>query len=247
MTALFASALLGLAAAATPAPAAALPAGPWVVVQTDGARVRFAAPPVLRAGRWIGRMQGTGTLVSIPASRVDDRATRRANDPGAQAAKPAPRAVPTPRPYETPPLGERAKLKTSGEEASRILEGARKGTPAPRPSISAAPEEGTPPADDVPVDRHGRGEAWWRERGSAVREEIEEADRSLAEAQARLEAAESDYLGPSEGERNSWSLRVQAERDRVEAARREQRRAAAAWDDLQEEARKAGAFPGWLR
>jgi len=247
VTALFASALLGLAAVATPAPVAALPAGAWVVVQKDGARVSFAAPPVLRAGRWIGRMQGTGTLVSIPASRVDERATRRANAPDARADRPAPRAVPTPRPFETPPLGERARLKTSGEEASRILEGARKGTPAPRPSISAAPDEGTPPADDAPTDRYGRGEAWWRGRGAAVRGEIEEASRSLAEAEAWLEEAERSYLGPSEGERNSWSLRVQAARDRVDAARREQRRAAAAWDDLQEEARKAGAFPGWLR
>jgi hypothetical protein len=97
------------------------------------------------------------------------------------------------------------------------------------------------------VDRQGRGEQYWRERAGAAREDIRQAEQDLAVAQADLEAAERAYLGPSEGERNSFTIRIYEARDRVERARQDLRRANGRFEALQEEARKAGAFPGWLR
>jgi hypothetical protein len=192
-------------------------------------------------------MRGAGTLVSIPAARVDAGATARANAPGAELAAPAPRAAPTPRPFETPPLGDRARLKTSGEEASRALEGVRRGAPPPLPSPEKEAAGGAVPADAAPTDRQGRDEAYWRERAGVVRGEFEEAGQRLAVAEASLEAAERAFLGRSEAERNSFVLRIQEQRALVEEARQMYQRSSAAWDALQEEARKAGAFPGWLR
>jgi hypothetical protein len=219
--------------------------GSWVLVQTDGSRVVLAAPPEARGGRWVGRLEGTRTLVSIPASRVDAAATARANAPEKPADRPSPRFAPTPRPFETPPLGDRVKLKTAGNEARKVLEGARSGTPpsTPTPGASPVPE----PEETEPTDRAGRGESWWRDRAGAVRGELEEATRSLAQAEASLEAAERAYLGESEGERATFVIHVVEARERAERAREEHRRAAARLEALQEEARKAGAFPGWLR
>ena len=244
------SALVVLAAVAALAAAAPPPAPGWVVVQKDGTRVTFEAKPQAGSGKVVGRLLGSGTLVSIPAGRVDDAATVRANTPGAAPPAPAPpRAVPTPRPFETPPLGDRAKLKTTGEEASRVIEGARTGKPAPA-APSAGEEEAAAagrPAGGGPTDRLGRDEAWWRERAAVVRGDFEDAGQALAEAEARLEAAERAFLGTGRGERNSFVIRVNEERAAAERAREEYRRASAAWEALQEEARKSAAFPGWLR
>ncbi len=252
MTALGLALALALAAPATSAAGPATTAAvPWVVVQTDGARVAFERAPELRDGRWVGRMRGAGTLVSIPAARVDAAATARANAPGAEPAAPAPRVVPTPRPFETPALGDRAKLRTSGEEASRALAGVRKGTPgsapSPVPSPTGAAAAAEAPPESEPTDRHGRDEAYWRERAGVVRGEFEEAGQRLSVAEASLEEAERAFLGRSEAERNTFVLRIQEQRALVEEARQRYQAASGAWEALQEEARKSGAFPGWLR
>lgn len=243
--------LLALASVAALAAAAPPPEKGWIVVQKDGSRITFAGRPEVRSGKLVGKLVGSATLVSIPASRVDDEATRKANGPGAAAAAVAPTiTVPTPGPFATPPLGDRAKLKTSGEEASRLLESSKKGTPAPTPSSpgeAEAPGETAAASSSTPTDRQGRDEAWWRERAGVVRGDYEAAARSLAEAEARLEAAERAYLGVSQAERTTFVLRLDEERAAAERAREDYRRTSAAWEALQEEARKAGAFPGWLR
>jgi len=230
-----------LALAGAPAPAAA-GSTPWVVVRKDGARVTFAEPPARRGGRLVGRLAGAGTLVSIPEARVDDEATRRANRPG--AIPPRSKAKPTPKPWETPPLGDQVKLRRSAEEARRLLESVRGGTAA---APSATPAATDLPASTAPTDRFGRGEREWRERAAGAREEIESAAAELADAEAALEAAERAYLGETDAERTTFVVQVLEARRRAEAARAEHRRARARWEDLQEEARKAGAYPGWLR
>lgn len=239
-------ALVALAAAATPATQG------WVVVQRDGTRVVLAEKPERRSGKLVGRLLGPGTLVSVPAARVDEEATRRANEEGRAGPAPAaPAARPTPRPFETPPLGDRAALKTSGEEASRVLSAARTaapGTDLPAEAGAETERQGeSRPSGAEPTDREGRGEAWWRDRAAAVRGRYEDAGRDLAEAEARLEAAERAHLGVGRAERNTFVIRVNEERAAAERARAEHRSASAAWESLQEDARKSGAFPGWLR
>jgi hypothetical protein len=223
------------------------PAGGWVVVRKDGARVTFEAPPRAEGGRLVGRLRGSGTLVSLPAARVDVEATERANAPEAPAVAVTPVAAPAPRPFETPPLGRRVRLTMSAEDARRHLEEARTGTPDSGPPPG---ETGTPapvPEEAGATDRVGRDETWWRERAEAARGAAEESAAALAAAEAALEAAERSYLGGSEPERTTFVLNVLDARDRAGAAREEHARARARWEALQEEARKAGAHPGWLR
>ena len=233
----------GTAAAATPRSG-----HPWVVVQTDGTRVTFEALPESRSGRLVGRLQGSGTLVSVPAARVDTAATERANAPGAAAATlPAPTVRSTPGPFETPPLGDRVRLKASGENARIILEGVRTGTPSPAPQPGTTPTVAPVPDEKAPTDNLGRGEAYWRERAGAARGVLDEAETNLAAAEAQLQAAERSYLGVTGAERNTFVVRVIDARAVAEKARAEHHSAAGRWEALQEEARKAGAFPGWLR
>ena len=142
-------------------------------------------------------------------------------------------------------------MKASGENARIVLEGVRTGTPPPSPQPGTTPTP-TPTAtaaaeEKAPTDNLGRGEAYWRERAAAARGVLDEAEGNLAAAEAQLQAAERSYLGGSEPERNTYVVRVIEARDIAERARREHRSASGRWEALQEEARKAGAFPGWLR
>jgi hypothetical protein len=211
--------------------------------------VAFEAPPENRDGRFVGRLQGSGTLVSIPAARVDTAATERANAPGAAIVPPSPKTPSTPRPFETPPLGDRVRMKTNPEDARRILEGAKTGTPAPAPvpRLGTSPTVTPVPEERPPTDNHGRGETYWRERAEATRGVYDEAERNLAAAETQLETAERSFLGVGEAERNTYVVRVIEARAVAEKARAEHTSAKGRWEALQEEARKAGAFPGWLR
>jgi hypothetical protein len=103
------------------------------------------------------------------------------------------------------------------------------------------------PEEAGPTDRTGRDESWWRERAVAARGAAEESAAALAAAEAALEAAERSYLGGSEAERTTFVLNVLDARNRAGEARDRHTRARARWEALQEEARKAGAYPGWLR
>ncbi len=248
--------VLGLAVSGTiPAPPSATTAAtpgagrPWVLVQSDGTRVAFEARPQSRDGRFVGRLQGSGTLVSIPTARVDTAATERANAPGAAVATPPPAVRASPHPFQVPPLGDRVRMKASPGDARKILEGARIGTPAP----AAAPQPGTTPTvapvleEKAPTDRFGRGEAYWRERAGAARGVLEEAEKALAEAEANLREADRASLGFNEAERNSFIIHVMEARDLAEKARVEHKSAKGRWEILLEDARKSEAFPGWLR
>ncbi len=218
-------------------------AGSWVVVQSDGARVVFDSPPERKGARLVGRLLSGGALVSLPLARVDEVATRAANGPGMPKPVPVPTATPAARPFETPPLGDLVKLRTSGEEARAHIEGARKGTPAPPRAVRDVP----PLEVAEPTDLLGRGERYWRERADQRREALEAAAADRQVAERVLAEAEQAWLGVSEAETATFVLQLLAARERAERARLAHLREQQRWEDLGEEARKAGAFPGWLR
>ncbi|HMM35144.1 MAG TPA: hypothetical protein PKA62_10470 [Thermoanaerobaculia bacterium] len=218
-------------------------AGPWVVVQSDGARVVFDSPPERKGTRLVGRLLSGGALVSLPLARIDEAATRAANEPGAPKPTPPPAATPAPRPFETPPLGNLVKLRTSAEEARAHIEGAMKGTPAP----SRPAREVPPVAVAEPTDLLGRGERYWRERADERREALEAAAADRQVAERTLAEAERAWLGVSEAETTTYVLYLLEARERAERARQRHLGEQQRWEELGEEARKAGAFPGWLR
>lgn len=217
--------------------------GSWVVVQSDGARVVFDSPPERRGTRLVGRLLSGGALVSLPLARIDEAATRAANEPGAPGPAPAPTGTPAPRPFETPPLGDVAKLRVSGAEARAHIEGARKGTPAPPRAARDVP----PVEVADPTDLLGRGERYWRQRARERREALEEAAADRQVAERVLAEAERAWLGLSEAETTTYVLHLLEARERAERARQRHLREEKRWEELGEEARKAGAYPGWLR
>lgn len=132
---------------------------------------------------------------------------------------------------------------------------------APAPPTNATPAAPTPgaaPSTQVPsvnlpggnVDDDGevRDEAWWRERITTARSALERS-RIFADAlRSRINALNADYVNRDDpAQRAQLELerqRATAELARVDKEIADQTRAIA---EIEEEARKAGVPPGWLR
>ncbi len=225
---------------------------PFFVVQADGSTLRLVAPPVEKGALLVGTLAGSGRLVSIPKRDVDLRRTTEMNR---RPPPPAPTPEPAVRVLATggSSLAKAGRLRTSPEEARRLLEAPSReptapaapgvAAPSPRPTPVRAGEEG---ADD-PRDASGRSEAWWHAHAGARRRELEEAEARLAVARADLTAAERADLLPGEAQQRSFVVRVQVARERVERETAAHAEAERRWRELEEDARKSGTPPGWLR
>jgi hypothetical protein len=148
--------------------------------------------------------------------------------------------------------------------STTTISSARNASPAV-PRIAAT---STASAASGPIDSRERGESYWRMRVQQARDALSAAERRVQELEVRAnqEFLESDHkatdcttprlFGES---RTDWRERAAARTkaceaarkgttgDRLEKARQEAVSARKALDDLLEEARRAGALPGWLR
>jgi hypothetical protein len=123
------------------------------------------------------------------------------------------------------------------------------GKPAP-PAASSAPAAPPPPVTmPKTVDLQGHDEGYWRARAAALRTAAQKAEESLAAAQAEEKRQENDFYAWDDGQyrdnviKPAWDrardATVKAQRD-LDTARKE-------LEDLEDDARKAGAYPGWIR
>lgn len=129
---------------------------------------------------------------------------------------------------------------------------AQKTTPAPAAASASAAAAATsePPAAEPKSDAKAevRNEQYWRKRTQALRDQLER-DRTLTDAlQSRINALTADVISRDDpAQRAKLSLDRQkalAELERLKAAVSDGTKAIA---DLEEEARRAGVPPGWLR
>ena len=120
-------------------------------------------------------------------------------------------------------------------------------TAASQPSPAATPRSGddtstwTTLQDPPPADA---GESGWRNRAATLRQNVTRLEREVEEADRA--ATRAAYDGPMDryGYVNTEHARWVA---RAEQARAALARARKALEDFEEEARRAGVPPGWLR
>lgn len=120
-------------------------------------------------------------------------------------------------------------------------------TRAPQSTSAAA---GDAQQDDPAAagDATERGESYWRERITAARDARRRAELVAAALQNRVDGLWTEFTA-----RDDPQARGRLERDRqaalaeLEQTRTELQRLAGEISNIQEEARRAGAPPGWLR
>ncbi|MBM3792320.1 MAG: hypothetical protein FJW35_18495 [Acidobacteria bacterium] len=159
----------------------------------------------------------------------------------------------------------RAKLKTEGKtitdvEAAKFRGGAlTTGTPAtappdettgPKPAGAeeadpAAPEQ---PATDEPVDFQGRPESFWRQTFADMQAKVTKFENSTDVLILKLNDLQNRFYQEADGFKQQ---RIQQEIQKTlfeqEVNKKELEQARQQLQELETEARKSGALPGWLR
>lgn len=128
----------------------------------------------------------------------------------------------------------------------------RRALPSPGTNPESPPS--STPVPDAPApaggqpEQAGKGEEWWKNRMNQAREELRRNEAFVEALQTRVNALTSDFVGRDDpyqrakiGEDRQKAL---AELDRV---KNEIERGKQAILDIEEEARKAGVPPGWVR
>lgn len=121
--------------------------------------------------------------------------------------------------------------------------------PASAPAQAAAPEATTPAEPEVSEEeKRQKDEETWRQRMTAARQELERSQMYLDALQSKINALWADFTARDDpaqrGKIQTERQKALAEFDRVKGEITANKKAV---DDLEEEARKAGVPPGWLR
>lgn len=120
---------------------------------------------------------------------------------------------------------------------------------APADPVAAAKAEGIPAPEKVP-EKAGekRDEAWWKNRIMSAREQLRRNEGFVEAMQTRVNSLTNDFYARDDPAQRAqiWSQRTAAleEIDRLTQEIAGQKKAIA---DIQEEARREGVPPGWLR
>jgi len=119
-------------------------------------------------------------------------------------------------------------------------------TPAPEPPSATETRGEAAPPSAVPEPK--KDEAYWRQRVNDARERLRRQELFAESLQSRINALTTDFVNrddPAQREIIAKQRRdALAELDRVNEEVADTRKAIA---DIQEEARRAGVPPGWLR
>jgi hypothetical protein len=139
------------------------------------------------------------------------------------------------------------------------LRGGDAGAAAPAPASQAAAPNAAPPAapaagaqpkdaDKTDADDPKKTEAYWKDRVAKIRTDLDRAKTFADALQSRINALTTDFSARSDPAQRSQigndRQKALAELDRVKKEIEANTKAIA---DIQEEARKAGVPPGWVR
>jgi hypothetical protein len=114
----------------------------------------------------------------------------------------------------------------------------------------AGPAGVPPPTPDTTVrDNEGRTEQDWRQRAATLRRDAVQARERVRKLEAETKRLENDFYAWSDGNYRDGVIKPSWDKARedLKAARTELDAAETALTNLEDDARKAGAPPGWLR
>lgn len=155
-----------------------------------------------------------------------------------------------------PTLGELARKEQERRKAvkaapAKVLtnKDVPKGTPVPVPAAPSDPAQAPPATTEAEKPQEAaKDEAWWRQRISQAREELRRNEMFAEALQTRINSLTNDFSSRDDPfqratiaeERSKAILELERVKADVEAGRKK-------IADIEEEARKAGVLPGWLR
>jgi hypothetical protein len=218
---------------------AALAAAPatQVLMLRSGERVEIVGDLKRDGDRVVFRSR-SGTLYSIPASEIDEKAT----DAAAEATSPKDEKAPLPK-------------RLKGDEATkrRLLSELSKsrGTPSP-PAPAVAASKPSSPDEAAKEKALADEEETWRRDARALDNQVEDAEqriRDLSERERELNDGILSLLAMGHPQEH-LGLQVRELQDTksyLEQAKKELERVTRERAAFQDDARRRGILPGWLR
>ena len=142
----------------------------------------------------------------------------------------------------------RAKVYTNEDLGSTPATSAAPAQPAPAATTGGKPGESTAkPAEEKPVDP-AKTQAYWKDRATTIQQSLSRNKLLVDALQSQVNGLNAEFVNTDDpGQRDLLQARIQraaAELQRVQQDIEKQTKAAA---DLQEEARRMGVPPGWVR
>ncbi len=148
----------------------------------------------------------------------------------------------------------RAKLKTGKVFTNKDVQEFVAKNPTPEregmePETQSQPAEDVEAADLEDVNRDlEQSEKYWRKRYQEVSGRLQNAEKTVGEIQKEVDDLTRAFYALSDVEQKGYMEYQRTQRlNDLQQAKRELEDARTDMDNLEEEARKAGALPGWLR
>lgn len=217
-------ALLLLLAAPAAAPTATSSSVGYRLVLTDGQELRLQAAPKWVFGKAFVRLRD-GRSRELRWQEVDHERTKALN-PRSAGQKPA------------------AKTTWTEEDLARLRGQRLNMVGGPEPAEAAEPGR---PTELVVAEAPKRSEGYWRSRATPLRENIAALEARIKALDRARDQWESFALGTGGDYDSAAAQELGRIRRARQAAESELSTARSNWSRLEEDARKSGALPGWLR
>jgi len=201
--------------------------GNYKVILKDGKTVEARTRPISMEGQY--RFTSVeGKAFVLPLGQVDLKATEQANLAQSPAQHSAKR-------YTNEDL---AAVGSSASTQEKSHPSAQEENPA---------KEGSPVIKTAPVE-NGRDETYWRKRAKTLKDKIAAVDKQIEDLNQKLQEKKGEGIAVGMGTYTPYMVAgLNNLQSQVSAMQREKERLQKEYSDLEEEARKAGVMPGWLR
>jgi hypothetical protein len=104
------------------------------------------------------------------------------------------------------------------------------------------------PESDEPVDFQGRPESYWRETMAAARQKVKDLENEANVITLRISTLQTQFYAEDDGfKREGIQKEIQKSFYEQDKNKEELAKAQDALQDLEKEARKTGALPGWIQ
>lgn len=124
-------------------------------------------------------------------------------------------------------------------------------SPPPAADSAEPAHPASPPPVEMPkiLDLQGHDEGYWKAKAAATRDAVVHAQETLAAAEAEEKREENDFYAWDDGQYRDSVIKPAWDRAKDEAikARTDLDAAQKTLGELEDEARRAGAYPGWIR
>jgi uncharacterized phage infection (PIP) family protein YhgE len=202
--------------------------GSYKVVMKDGKTVEARTRPVSMEGQYrFTSVEGKVFVLSI--SQVDLKATEKANLAQSAAQRPAKRYT-------------NEDLTAVGSSAS-----AQDKSPATSTQEENSAKEGSPVVKAEAPEK-GRDELYWRKRAKVLKDQIAAVDKQIEDLNQKIREKKGEGIMVGMGTYTPYMVAgLNNLQSQISALQREKERLQKEYSDLEEEARKAGVMPGWLR